>query len=239
MKPLIFIYELLIIAPIVIVTTFLTAVTTIIGSWLGNNKFWGFYPAKIWSRIVCAISLIGIKVEGRENLEKGKSYVFVANHQGAFDIFLIYGYLNQPFKWVMKSSLRNIPLVGKACDSAGHIFISRSNPKSIQKSMEEAKRRLNGGVSVVIFPEGSRSEDGKLGRFKRGAFQVAVDLNIPIVPLTINGSYKILSKSSLLINPGKLKLTIHPAIEPNSETGHDITEVTEKCHSTIGEHIKV
>lgn len=233
MKPILFLYELFIAAPILIILTALTALTTIVGCAVGKNNIWGYYPAKIWSRLFCMFSLIRVEVSGRENIDKNSSYVFVSNHQGAYDIFLIYGYLNHNFKWVMKQSLRNIPLVGKACDSAGHIFINRANPKAIQRTIDKAKERLKGGMSVVIFPEGSRSSDGKLHKFKRGAYQLAVDLNIPVVPLTIDGSYKILSKSSFMINPGKLTLKIHAPIMPDPEKGHDMEELVSKSYDII------
>lgn len=232
-KILLALYEIFIAMPILVVLTILTSLVTIIGSAIGKSDFWGYYPAHIWSRLFCLFSLVRVEVSGRENIDKDKSYVFVSNHQGAYDIFLVYGYLNHNFKWVMKQSLRNIPFVGKACESAGHIFIDRGNPKAIQHTIEAAKKKLQGGMSVVIFPEGTRSADGKLHKFKRGAYQIAVDLNIPVVPLTINGSYKILSKSSKLINPGKLTLKIHPPIYPDKETGHDMEALVKESYDVI------
>lgn len=232
-KILLALYEIFIAMPILVVLTILTSIVTIIGSAIGKSDFWGYYPAHIWSRLFCLFSLVKVEVSGRENIDKDKSYVFVSNHQGAYDIFLVYGYLNHNFKWVMKQSLRNIPFVGKACDSAGHIFIDRGNPKAIQHTIDTAKKKLQGGMSVVIFPEGTRSADGKLHKFKRGAYQVAVDLNIPVVPLTINGSYKILSKNSKLINPGKLTLKIHSPIYPDKEAGHDMEALVKESYEVI------
>lgn len=95
----------------------------------GGAHFWGYYPGKIWSQLICYLLLIPVKINGREKLHKRTSYVFVPNHQGSFDIFLIYGFLGRNFKWMMKKSLRKIPFVGKACESAGHIFVDRSSPK--------------------------------------------------------------------------------------------------------------
>lgn len=232
-KILLFLYELVIAMPVLVVLTILTSVVTIVGSAVGNSDFWGYYPARIWSRLFCFFSLVKVEVSGRGNIDKDRSYVFVSNHQGAYDIFLVYGYLNHNFKWVMKQSLRNIPLVGKACQSAGHIFIDRGNPKAIQHTIEAAKAKLQGGMSVVIFPEGTRSSDGKLHRFKRGAYQIAVDLNIPVVPMTVNGSYKILSKNSKLINPGKLTLKIHPPIYPDKDSGHNMETLVKESYELI------
>lgn len=102
------IYQLCIALPVLLVCTMLTAIVTIIGSWIGNAHFWGYYPGKIWSIIICRVLFIQVVVRGHENVDKKTSYVFVANHQGAFDIFLIYGFLGRNFKWMMKKSLRKI-----------------------------------------------------------------------------------------------------------------------------------
>ena len=226
------IYEIFIMAPLLLLITILTTSIVIVGGLFGDASFWGYYPPKIWSKLFCVISLVKVEVKGRENIKDNESYIFVANHQGAFDIFLIYGYLNHNFKWVLKHTLRKIPMVGKACEAAKHIFVDRTNPKGIKRTIEEAKKTLQGGMSVVVFPEGTRSDNGKMKKFKKGAFQLAVDLNMPVVPMTINGSYKILSKSSFFINPGKLTLTIHKPIMPPVE-GYDMDSLVEESYQKV------
>ena len=135
MKILYNIYQICFALPILLVLTILTALVTIIGSLLGGAHIWGYYPGKIWSQLICYLLLIPVKINGREKLHKRTSYVFVPNHQGSFDIFLIYGFLGRNFKWMMKKSLRKIPFVGKACESAGHIFVDRSSPKKVLATM--------------------------------------------------------------------------------------------------------
>ena len=174
-----------------------------------------------------------VKVKGRENIDKKTSYVFVANHQGAYDIFLIYGFLGHNFKWMMKKSLRRIPFVGKACAAAGHIFVDRSGPKSIRETLDMAEQTLRHGMSLVVFPEGSRTWNGKLQRFKKGAYQLAIDLNLPVVPLTIDGSFSVLSRSSYLIKPGKMILTIHKPLFPDPISGHDIETLMKKSYEAV------
>lgn len=109
---------------------------------VGQWKLWGYYPAHTWSRLFCILSLVRIEVRGRENIDKNTSYVFVSNHQGAYDIFLIYGYLNHNFKWMMKKSLRNIPFVGSACAAAGHIFVDNSTPGRLKETLQKAETTL-------------------------------------------------------------------------------------------------
>ena len=108
-------YEYLIALPILVVITILAALTTVAGCALGSVNFWGYWPAHIWSRLTCIIFLMRVKVTGREYIDPKQSYVFVCNHQGAYDIWSIYGYLNHNFKWLMKKPLEKIFLVGKAC----------------------------------------------------------------------------------------------------------------------------
>ncbi|MDL2322365.1 1-acyl-sn-glycerol-3-phosphate acyltransferase [Bacteroidales bacterium OttesenSCG-928-A17] len=211
-RVLYFLYQLFIWAPIFLVATILTALITTIGCLCGGEKIFSHYPGSIWSKLTCIITLCPVKVIGREKLDKKQSYVFVANHQGAYDIFLIYGYLGQHIKWVMKQSLRKIPLVGKACEAAGFIFVDNSSPKAATKTISDAKKRLKDGASIVIFPEGSRSRTGKMDRFKKGAYQMALDLKLPIVPVTINGTYEVMPIGTFLINPHKLELIIHDPI---------------------------
>ena len=206
------IYQLLIAVPVLIVLTVLTSVVTILGCIPTRGRFWGYYPAHLWARAFCYLNFVSVNVSGRDNINPRTSYVFVANHQGAFDIFAIYGFLNHNFKWMMKASLRKIPFVGYACRRAGHIFVDRGSAARIRHSMEEARRQLDGGMSLVVFPEGSRSKDGQLGNFKRGAYLLATELNMPVVPVTIDGAYAVMPRHARLPRPGSIHLTIHPVI---------------------------
>lgn len=207
------VYQIVFIIPMLIVLTALTAISTIILSYLTKNpKIWAI-PSQIWSRSTCLISLIRVEVKGRENLKAGQSYIIASNHQSAFDIWLIYGWLNRPFSWVMKKELRKIPLVGLACERINHIFVDRKNAVEAKKSMESAKKILQNGQCVVIFPEGTRSKTGQLGAFKRGAFNMASDLQLPIVPVSIKGSYERVAKNGWQFRPGKMTMTIHAPIE--------------------------
>ena len=113
-----FIYEWLIFMPLFILTTIITATIVMLGCRFGNPDFWGYYPGVIWGRIVVALALCPCKVEGKENLDPKQSYVFVANHQGAADIPLLFGYLGQPFRWMLRKGIMKIPFMGKACDKS-------------------------------------------------------------------------------------------------------------------------
>ncbi|MDE6502896.1 MAG: 1-acyl-sn-glycerol-3-phosphate acyltransferase, partial [Muribaculaceae bacterium] len=190
------IYQAIIMAPVLLVATALTAIVTAAGSILFGGRWWGYWPAHVWARLFCLLTFVRVTVTGRENISSGTSYVFVANHQSAYDIFTIYGYLNHNFKWMMKKSLEKIPLVGYSCKRSGHIMVDRSTPQAIRQTIENAERQLKDGMSLVVFPEGSRTLTGKTGRFKRGAFMLASEFNLPIVPVTIDGAYEVMSRKS-------------------------------------------
>ena len=217
MKILYYIYQICIALPILLVLTILTAIVTIVGSLLGGAHFWGYYPGKIWSQLICLFLLIPVKIEGREKLHDKTSYIFVPNHQGSFDIFLIYGFIGRNFKWMMKKSLRKLPFVGKACESAGHIFVDRSGPKKVLETIRQAKDSLKDGVSLVVFPEGARTFTGHMGYFKKGAFQLADDLQLAVVPVTIDGSFEILPRTGKWIHRHRMILTIHDPIPPKGK----------------------
>lgn len=178
--------------------------------------------------------MLGVKVvvKGRENIDPKTSYVFVANHQGAFDIWSIYGYLNHDFKWLMKKELEKIFLVGKACKRAGHIMVDDSSVTGIRTTIQESEKTLQGGMSLVIFPEGSRTFDGKMIPFKRGAFMLAAEYKLPVVPITIDGAFKRMPRTTYNATPGKIILTIHPPIFPG-ERGFNTKKLMAKCYEEI------
>lgn len=233
MKAILRIYQYCIAFPILICITIITALITLIGCPLFSHEWWGYYPPRIWAKCWCILLFIKVEVRNRENINPDNAYVFVANHQGAFDIFAIYGYLNHNFKWMMKKSLKNIPFVGLACIAAGHILVDRSSSSAILRTMQTARERLANGMSLVIFPEGSRSDDGKIKRFKRGAFVLATDFNRPIVPITIDGSFNIMPKNSHSINPGRIIISIHKPIEQTADIEHAMAQSYEAIKSSL------
>lgn len=231
-KSLYFIYQWLIAGPIFLVVTIITAIITAVGSMLGNRDFWGYYPPHYWSRFTCYIFLMRVKVTGRENIDKNTSYVFVANHQGAYDIWSIYGFLNHNFKWLMKKELEKIAFIGWACKSAGQVFVDDSSIHGIKETISEAEDTLKHGMSLVIFPEGSRSWDGNMIPFKRGAFMLAGEFKLPVVPITIDGSFKAMPRSTYNMTPSTIRLTIHKPIYPG-ERGFNTKQLMAECREAI------
>jgi 1-acyl-sn-glycerol-3-phosphate acyltransferase len=187
----------------------------------------------VWARFNSFITPMFVKVVGKDNIESNRSYVVVGNHQSQYDIFVVYGWLPIDFRWVMKIELRKAPIIGYYCYKAGHIFIDRSNRKAAIDTINEAKGKIRGGTSVFFFPEGTRSETGKLIDFKKGAFKFAIDMGLPVLPVTIIGTKDILPDNSTGLFPGNAKLVIHPPIEIQGYTEDTIGELAARAKESI------
>ena len=235
MKYLYYVYQLLVGLPVLVISTIVTAFEVAIGCAIGNGHFWGYYPGRWWAKVIIRSLLLPVNVEGRENLEKGQSYVFVANHQGAFDIFLIYGYLGRNFKWMMKRQLRSIPFVGFACERSHQIFVDKRGVSKIKKTYDDAREILNQGYSVTVFPEGARTFTGHMAQFKKGAFALADELQLPVVPLTINGSFDVLPRQRgfNFVSWHPLRLTIHQPIYPVGQGPENVNATLRQAYDSV------
>jgi len=235
MKYLYYIYQLIVGLPVVILGTIITALTVATGCALGNGHFWGYFPGHVWGKVIIRSLLLPVKVEGREHLDKDQSYVFVANHQGSFDIFLIYGFLNRNFKWMMKQALRKVPFLGFACERSHQIFVDKRGPSKIRKTYDDARRILEQGYSVTVFPEGARSFTGHMAHFRKGAFALADELQLPVVPLTINGSFDVLPrmKGFNFITWHPLSLTIHEPIYPVGQGPENVEATMRQAYDSV------
>ncbi len=211
-------YKWLILIPFMFINTLIFGIIAVLLSILINQKIGSYFGGVIWSRVNALATPMLVRVTGRNNIRKDTSYVIVANHQSYYDIFLIYGWLGIDIKWVMKKELARIPGLGFGSKKVGHIFIDRSNSRVALETLNAAKRKLVNGTSVVIFPEGTRSKTGEMGPFKKGAFKLAIDLGLPILPVTITGTRHIWPAGTIDIKPGRAVLCIH---EPIDIAGYD------------------
>ena len=211
------------------------AITAIIISVFGHHfkvKNADHTPAVIWCRLTCWIFLIPVKVIDRDKyVKKDETYIFAANHQGMFDIFIMYGYICKRFKWIMKDSLRKMPLLGLACEQTGHIFVNRSTPQKdlLRKSIST----LKGGASMGIFPEGTRCRDGKLGTFKKGAFVIANMAQKTIIPVAIQGSYDILPKGCKCLHWSPVTITFHAPVECQGRDSENVERMMNETRAAL------
>jgi 1-acyl-sn-glycerol-3-phosphate acyltransferase len=226
-------YKWLIYVPFLIVNSLFFSLVAIILTMVAGQKVANKIVGIYWSRSCAFMVPMQVKVKGKENINNNTSYVIVANHQSMFDIFLLYGWLGLDIRWMMKKELFNVPGIGYASKKVGHIFIDRSNPKNAMNSLNEAKEKLRNGTSVVIFPEGTRSRTGEIGHFKRGAFKLAIELGLPLLPLTIIGTRKILPSSGFDLFPGKVELRIHSPITNSLLEMEKCRELMDKTREII------
>lgn len=224
------VYVWLVFFPLGFVITFLAGWTTVLVATIWSPRVASRYIAANWARLICLMTPVRVTVEGTEHADPLKSYVVVCNHQSQYDIFLVYGWLKLDLKWVLKAELRKIPGVGIGCEKAGHIYVDRSNPERARKAVRDALDSVGDGVGVLFFPEGTRSQSGKMGPFKKGAFRVAISQKLPILPVTLIGTRDIQRPKSLVIVPGSMHMVIHPPItvtgEDDAETMRDLMTQT-------------
>ena len=211
------VYIWLVFYPVGLAITLLTGWTTFLVATIWSPRIASRYVASNWARVICWMTPVRVTVEGTEHADPLKSYVVACNHQSQYDIFLVYGWLNLDLKWVLKAEIRKIPGVGIGCEKAGHIYVDRNNPELARKAVRDALDSVEDGVGVLFFPEGTRSQSGKMGPFKKGAFRVATSQKLPILPVTLIGTRDIQKPRSLMIVPGRMYMVIHPAIEVTGE----------------------
>jgi len=193
-----------------------------------------FLPRAL-GRIVARLSGVSVSMSGIGLLEQGRPYIFAANHQSQFDIFVLQGYLGCDFRWLVKLELFKIPVFGKAMDLSGYIPVDRAHGRKALKSLDEAARRIAGGTSVAIFPEGTRSPDGKLGQFKAGAIVLAIKAGVPVVPVAIVGTHQVLPKGRLLVRPGRVEIRVGAPIATSEYTLKQKQELTERLQGKVAE----
>ncbi len=169
-----------------------------------------------WARITGFITPMAVKVRGREHIKKKQSYIIVSNHQSMYDVLVLYGWLGVDLKWVIKKELRKVPVIGFAAEKGGNIFIDRSDPKAAYESLQQARKKVVNGTSIIILPEGTRSRNGEVGEFKKGAFCLARELKLPILPVTIMNTGKILPTGTFDLFPGRAIMKIHQPIDTAS-----------------------
>ena len=236
MKYLYRFYQLFVALPVTVLATIATALAVGLGMTFGNPHFWGYYPGRWWAQVITRVFLLPVTVEGRQHLEPGQSYVFVANHQGAFDIFLVYGFLGRNFKWMMKHQLGKIPFVGYACRKSHQIMVDKRSVGKVKHTYEQARQTLeHGRCSVVVFPEGARSFTGHMGTFKKGAFALADELQLPVVPLTIIGSFNVMPRMRdwHFATWHPLRLTIHQPIYPVGQGPANVQATMRQAYDAV------
>ncbi|RJQ62401.1 MAG: 1-acyl-sn-glycerol-3-phosphate acyltransferase [Desulfobacteraceae bacterium] len=191
--------------------------------------------ARSWGRSILFAARIKVTVTGLSDIDPSRSYIYMSNHQSNFDIPVLLSHLAVQFRWLAKAELFRIPLFGMAMRRSGYISIDRTDRRSAFRSLENAAEIIRNGTSVMIFPEGTRSRDGSIQAFKKGGFVLAASSGVPIVPIVMHGTHRIMPKDRLEIAPGSVSVQIQKPIDTSGYTRKTKDDLMEKVRETICE----
>lgn len=192
-----------------------------------------FNLSKIWAYTMLRVTGVKVVIRNRERIVKGKPYVIISNHQSEYDILAVVTGLRTQFRWIIKKELRKVPLFGYALHASRNIFIDRSDHENAVRSIREGADRLPTGCSLIFFAEGTRSNDGSIREFKKGGFNLAIEKNINILPVTVNGSRKVLPKKSLVFKPGTIEVVVGEPISPLGYTRDTVQDLVARTRDVI------
>jgi len=208
MSPVQYLRALLFLACLPTITGLLSIIALVDCGLLGKSPRRAQAYPRLWARLLCKIAGVRVHIHGAENLDPDATYVFAGNHASQFDIYGFQAQFPHDFRWIAKKELFAIPIMGRAMRMVGFIPIDRSRGREALKSLALAARRISEGSSVLIFPEGTRSPDGRLAPFKSGAFVLAIKAGVEVVPLGFNNTSAILPKGKLLPRGGEMTIRI-------------------------------
>jgi 1-acyl-sn-glycerol-3-phosphate acyltransferase len=190
------------------------------------------YFARQWGRVILWVGGIPWRVEVSPDFDRSQTYLYLANHESLTDILLVHAAAPQKLVMVAKRSLLILPVFSWGMWLAGYVFINRKNRKAAYRSMTEAGKRIRKGRSVLVFPEGTRGDSVTLGKFKRGGFVLAQAAQIPVVPVAIYGTYKVLPRDHFNVYPGRLGIVFGKPIPPPS-TDEEMSRYMERVHAEV------
>ncbi|MBW2539196.1 MAG: 1-acyl-sn-glycerol-3-phosphate acyltransferase [Deltaproteobacteria bacterium] len=220
-----------------ILNTMILGTIVILISPLDRKGNFVHYIGKFWSLMNIFLSGTRIKITGQEKIQKNQSYIVISNHQSLFDVWALIGKIPLQLRWIVKLEIRKMPIFGYALERMGHIYINRKTRSAAASSLEKAARKIKGGTSVIIFPEGTRSKDGHLLRFRRGGGIIALKSGVPILPVTVIGSRFVLPKDTLNLMPGKIEVIVGDIIDPGQFDENRIDDLMDTVKSAIEKNL--
>jgi 1-acyl-sn-glycerol-3-phosphate acyltransferase len=224
---------------VLVITIVLATVIILLGLFDPHGKR-VYLINQFWTWLILRIAGISLKIRGLENIDPGQQYIFMVNHQSNIDIpVVVQSLANFQLRWIAKKELLWVPLFGWAMWATKHITVDRSDRTDAVKSLERAKQRIAAGISVVVFPEGTRSRDGKLSRFKKGGFLLAVQTGKNIVPITINGSGKVLPSGDWRLRPGTIEVIVEKPIMTSGHRIGNLRLLSDQVRQAIAAHLRL
>jgi 1-acyl-sn-glycerol-3-phosphate acyltransferase len=218
--------------PAIAIYTIVLGTASLLSSVFDRRGYFAHGCARVWSWLILATTGVSVDVRGLDALERGRTYVFVSNHQSIYDIPVVFSSLPFQLRIIAKESLGRFPFLGWHLRRTGHLLVDRRNPD--RAGILRRWRALVGqGLSLVVFPEGTRSADGRIGLFKAGSVLLAIEAELPIVPVSIDGTRHVMRKGELTTRPGHATLTVHDPIDTRGLSPADARPLAARLRSIV------
>jgi 1-acyl-sn-glycerol-3-phosphate acyltransferase len=215
--------------------TIVLGTVSILSTLVDRRGFFAHGCARAWSWLILKTTLVSVTAEGLDALTPGRTYIFVSNHQSIYDIPILFATLAFQLRIIAKQSLGRFPFLGWHLQRSGHLLVNRRNPDRLA-IFRQWSQLVSKGLSLIVFPEGTRSMDGRVARFKGGSFLLAIQVGLPVVPVAVVGSRHVMQKGRLRVNPGRVRLVVCPPIETSGRyeaTVHDAKRLADDVRAEI------
>jgi 1-acyl-sn-glycerol-3-phosphate acyltransferase len=217
--------------PAISVYTIVLGSASLLSTIIDRRGNLGHKCARAWSWLILKTTGVGVEIEGLERLDRSRSYVFAANHQSIYDIPILFANLPFQLRILAKDSLGRIPFLGWHLSRTGHVLVDRS--KAGAGVVRKMKRLVDQGHSLIVFPEGTRSTDGSVARFKGGSFVIALQSGLPVVPITVIGSRHVMFRGEVTVRPGRVRVIVHTPIETAAVPKESVREFAASVRDVI------
>ena len=217
--------------PAVTVYTIVLGTASLLSAFVDRSGNFAHKCARAWSWLILKTTGVEVIVQGLDRLDPSRSYVFAANHQSIYDIPILFASIPFQLRIIAKASLGWIPFMGWHLRRTGHVLVDRSNPGA--GVVRKMGRLVKAGHSLIVFPEGTRSTDGSVARFKGGPFVIALQAELPVVPITLVGSRHVMFKGQLMVRPGRVTLIVHDPIDTAGVPRESAREFASNVHDVV------
>jgi 1-acyl-sn-glycerol-3-phosphate acyltransferase len=219
--------------PTITIYTIVLGTASLASSILDKRGYFAHGCARAWSWLILATTGVSVDVQGLRSLQRGRTYVFVSNHQSIYDIPVVFSSLPFQLRIIAKESLGQFPFLGWHLRRTGHLLVDRRNPDRA-RILRRWKALVGEGLSLIVFPEGTRSADGRVGLFKAGSVLLAIEAELPIVPVSIDGTRHVMRKGELTTRPGRATVIVHPPIDTRGMVATDARALADRLRAVVG-----
>jgi 1-acyl-sn-glycerol-3-phosphate acyltransferase len=221
--------------PAVTVYTIVLGTVSLVSTLVDPSGDFAHKCARAWSRLILKTTGVEVTVEGLDRLDPSRSYVFAANHQSIYDIPILFASIPFQLRIIAKVSLGRIPFMGWHLRRTGHVLVDRSKPGA--GVVRKMARLAEAGHSLIVFPEGTRSTDGSVARFKGGPFVIALQAGLPVVPISLVGSRHVMFKGQLMVRPGRVTVIVHDPIDTSGVPRESAREFASNVHDVVASRV--